>query len=144
MNQQKEPDTTIVQWVEHGINLDMARWAEQLADEVTNFGRQMLTVTQLRRFFGQAKKIQTRGVKNSQDELNMLLPELTYAVAKADNKDGILLFREKIEAGLVKVLELLQKQGIGAAEKPFNNFIKILEAIVAYHKVYYNERKNNK
>lgn len=134
-----------IKWVKERIKLPMTKWAEQLAREVTRLGRDNLTVTQLRRFFGQVKKIQTRGLDNSVDELYMLLPELTYAVAKAKNKEGIVIFKKAIEPALKEVLKQLDENTLKEVATPFNNFVKILEALVAYHKVYdeANKKKNN-
>lgn len=122
-----KPDQVVefdIKWVKERIKLPMTKWAKQLAYKVTHLGGDNLTVTQLRRFFGQVKKIQTRGLDNSVDELYMLLPELTYAVAKAKNKKGIVVFKEAIEPALKEVLKQLDENTLKEVVTPLTTLSK--------------------
>ncbi len=86
-----------------------------------------MTTTQLRRFFGEVKRQQMNGYDKS--KFILLKPQLAYAVGRAyQNKTG-----KKIEDFydvMTHAIDLVSE------EKHFENFIKVFEAIVAYHKKY--------
>lgn len=86
--------------------------------------RKELTTNQLRKFFGEVKRLQT--FKNlPEEELAMLKPKLAYAVARVGDEDAkINDFYEVMQEGIDMVSD----------KEEFKNFIKIFEAIVAYHK----------
>jgi len=81
-----------------------------------------LTTSQLRKFFGEIKKQQMNGWNRS--EFILLKPKLAYAVGRAEKGNKIKDFYMVIANAIDQVEN----------EKQFNNFVKILEAIVAYHK----------
>jgi CRISPR-associated protein Csm2 len=82
-----------------------------------------LTTNQLRKFFGEVKRQQMNGY--SKTDFVLLKPKLAYAVGRAKGKSKIKDFYEVMCVAIDTVTE----------EKHFKNFIKIFEAIVAYHKV---------
>lgn len=82
-----------------------------------------LTTSQLRKFFGEVKRQQMVGYKPS--DFILLKPKLAYAVGRADKNSKIRDFYEV----LAPAIDLVSN------ETEFRNFIKIFEAIVAYHKV---------
>ncbi len=118
-------------WVREGIkDRDPIDWAESfgkfLAENDERDRINGLTTTQLRKFFGQIKRVQAKGF-NMKDVV-MLKPQLAYAVGR-DGKTG----------GRKTKINYFNKEliiGIDAIENDihFNNFIDVLEAIVAYHK----------
>lgn len=81
-----------------------------------------LTTNQLRKFFGEVKRQQLQGYKES--SFVMLKPKLAYAVGRADKDNKIKDFYKVISDAMSYVHN----------EEQFKNFVKIFEAIVAYHK----------
>ena len=82
-----------------------------------------LTTNQLRKFFGEVKRQQMSGY--NQTDFVLLKPKLAYAVGRAKNPNAkINDFYRVISKAIDKVDN----------EQQFKNFIKIFEAIVAYHK----------
>ncbi len=87
-----------------------------------------LTTSQLRRFFGEVKRQQMMGYNPS--EIVLLKPKLAYAVGRA-RKDAKKNTVSKIEDFYYVIADAIDKV---KNEDHFKNFIKIFEAIVAYHK----------
>ena len=89
-----------------------------------------LTTSQLRKFFGEVKRQQMIGYKES--EFIMLKPKLAYAVgrAKQGKKKPVKIedFYDVMSDAIDKVSQCSDKL------KAFKNFITAFEAIVAYHK----------
>ena len=81
-----------------------------------------LTPNQLRKFFGEVKRQQLQGFDES--KFVMLKPKLAYAVGRADKSNKIKEFYKVI----VNAMNLVSD------EKTFGNFVRVFEAIVAYHK----------
>lgn len=81
-----------------------------------------LTTSQLRKFFGEVKRQQMNGYKES--DFVLLKPKLAYAVGRTNGKSKITDFYEVMSIAIDTV----------TCEEHFKNFIKIFEAIVAYHK----------
>lgn len=97
-------------------------------DEIKRKGA--LTTSQLRKFFGQLKRIQA-DFENQKEEIPMLLPKLAYAVGRDKNDRGINKtkideFYLEVEVGL-KALDYNKRS-------EFDRFVAIIESIVAYHK----------
>lgn len=82
-----------------------------------------LTTNQLRKFFGEVKRQQMSGY--DQTDFVLLKPKLAYAVGRAKQKDS------KIKDFYLVISDAIDKV---KNEQHFRNFIKIFEAIVAYHK----------
>lgn len=82
-----------------------------------------LTTNQLRKFFGEVKRQQMSGY--DQTDFVLLKPKLAYAVGRAKQKDS------KIKDFYLVISDAIDKV---KDEQHFKNFIKIFEAIVAYHK----------
>lgn len=82
-----------------------------------------LTTSQLRKFFGEVKRQQMVGYKDT--DFILLKPKLAYAVGRAEKNSKIRDFYDV----MADAIDLVKN------ESEFQNFIKIFEAIVAYHKV---------
>ncbi|MCQ2211693.1 MAG: type III-A CRISPR-associated protein Csm2 [Paludibacteraceae bacterium] len=82
-----------------------------------------LTTNQLRKFFGEVKRQQMSGYNET--DFVLLKPKLAYAVGRAKEKDA------KIKDFYFVIADAIDKV---RTERDFKNFIKIFEAIVAYHK----------
>lgn len=88
-----------------------------------------LTTNQLRKFFGEVKRQQMSGYNET--DFVLLKPKLAYAVGRTKGKSKITDFYEVISIAIDQV----------SSEAQFKNFIKVFEAIVAYHKAA-EEKKN--
>jgi CRISPR-associated protein Csm2 len=91
-----------------------------------------LTTSQLRKFFGEVRRQDMKGY--NQSEFILLKPKLAYAVGRA-KKDG----KSKIEDFYLVMTEAID---LVKDQKTFDNFIKMFEAIVAYHKAVEPKEKN--
>jgi CRISPR-associated protein Csm2 len=87
-----------------------------------------LSTSQLRKFFGQLKRIQVEGFDKSRIKLQMLIPQLAYAsgrdIKEKRQQTKIDFFYKEI-SGAIKLIK---------TQAHFQNFINLTEAIVAYHK----------
>ena len=90
----------------------------------TFISKNALSTSQIRKFFGAIKRIQA-GFEEHKHEILLLEPKLAYAVGRDEGKTKINDF--------YKALSPLIKD-INQDKKKFNNFVSIVEAIVAYHK----------
>jgi|DewCreStandDraft_4_1066084.scaffolds.fasta_scaffold249565_1 CRISPR-associated protein Csm2 len=84
-----------------------------------------MTYSQIRRFFGALKRIQF-DFEKLKGEIILLEPKLAYAVGRDDNKTKIKYFYDAISPLLKEINEDKNK---------YENFVHLVEAIVAYHKV---------
>jgi len=91
--------------------------------------KKAMSTSQIRKFFGAIKRIQA-DFDNLKGEIILLEPKLAYAVGK-DKKES------KIDEFYKELSPLIKE--IKEDEKKFKNFVSIVEAIVAYHKVYGGE-----
>lgn len=120
--------------IQKKITIATVTFAEELGNYLakTEEGASPLTTTQLRKFFGEVKRQQMIGYKET--EFVMLKPKLAYAVgrAKQNGKKGMY---QKIE-DFYKVMADAIDKVVGSPNKDiaFRNFITAFEAIVAYHK----------
>lgn len=91
-----------------------------------------LTTSQLRRFFGEVKRLQMSGYNET--ALVLLKPKLAYAVARA-NANSEKKIPNKIEYLYKIIVEMIDTVNASPnKESSFKNFILFFEAIVAYHK----------
>ena len=91
-----------------------------------------LTTSQLRRFFGEVKRLQMSGY--NEPALVLLKPKLAYAVARA-NANSEKKIPNKIEYLYKIIVEMIDTVNASPnKESSFKNFILFFEAIVAYHK----------
>lgn len=82
-----------------------------------------LTTSQLRKFFGEVKRQQMSGYE--QTDFVLLKPKLAYAVGRAKDANA------KINDFYYVISNAIDNV---STEEHFKNFIKVFEAIVAYHK----------
>ena len=82
-----------------------------------------LTTNQLRKFFGEIKRQQMSGYNET--DFILLKPKLAYAVGRSKQKDSKIKDFYYVIANAIDQVK---------NEQHFKNFIKIFEAIVAYHK----------
>lgn len=92
-------------------------------------GREAMTTSQIRNFFGEVRRIQAKGYEKDKTAFLLLRPKLAYAQARVVSKLGrsrITDFREVIDKA---------HQAVGNGDH-FQNFVDFLEATLAYHKFY--------
>ncbi len=82
-----------------------------------------LTTNQLRKFFGEVKRQQLSGYDET--DFVLLKPKLAYAVGRAKDENAKI---NDFYHVIAKAIDEVKN------EQHFKNFIKIFEAIVAYHK----------
>lgn len=87
-------------------------------------GGAAMSTSQIRKFFGEIKRIQADFDKNK-GEIILLDPKIAYAVGRADRNSKIKDFYAKLSPLIREINEDKMK---------FNNFVNVVEAIVAYHK----------
>ena len=125
-------------WITNGITKESIIWAEKfaghLAKKPPRGSREPseLTTSQLRKFFGELKRIQAIGYEKKKVDFAMLKAKLAYASGRSisHNKPGkIEDFRTELSNGIDKV----------ETDNHFKNFVNLTEAIVAYHKAFVNE-----
>jgi CRISPR type III-A-associated protein Csm2 len=102
---------------------NLEKWGKFFAPENPS-DKTALSTTQIRKFFGEMKKIQSNFDKEK-NQIILLDPKMAYAVGRSERGNKIKDFYEQLSPLLRKIGE----------EKPkLDRFVSIVEAIVAYHK----------
>ncbi len=117
------------------ITKETINWAQGFGDFLARETKDSkpLTTTQLRRFFGEIKRIQiSREFKKEKHSILMLKPKLAYAVARDEAKKKTKIGHFYTE--LAVALDAIKVKKPKKAKNQFENFVRIYEAIVAYHK----------
>ena len=91
-----------------------------------------LTTSQLRKFFGEVKRQQMSGYDET--DFVLLKPKLAYAVGRAKDANA------KINDFYFVISKAIDNVN---SELHFKNFIKVFEAIVAYHKAAEESKLND-
>ncbi len=135
-----EGTTKIKEWVTKGVDPDLIKWSDGFAKALVNKG---LKTNQIRNVFGEVKRIQLTSndfltneglVKNKFDEKSILLliPKLAY-VAKKSNVQIADELKDVLTVGLNSVISA---QDLPTKKIYFENFVNVLESILAYHKAH--------
>lgn len=122
------------------------KWIKDEADEfmndfTENAGKYMapqyekdkekLSKSQIRNVYGEIKRIQLKGIDNSEGKSSFVLLKAKVAYAEGRNKTmGLTLFKLIFDKGWQIVVDNKFDS------KMYNNFCNLLEAILAYHKAY--------
>jgi CRISPR-associated protein Csm2 len=133
----KYPDQKLdPQWITHEgkIDNDVIEWLESFGKflAVSSVSEaQPITTTQIRKFFGEVKKIQA-DFTNKKSEVIMLAPKLAYAVGRDD-------FNSNLNRKKTKIVEFQKEvdkaiKAVNDNKENYDRFVSILEGIVAYHK----------
>jgi CRISPR type III-A-associated protein Csm2 len=114
-------------------------WADACARDLLGGEKEKLSSTQFRNFFSELKRIERD--KSFQD-LNLISPKIKYAIARKrpKNKSNYGLFR--LEDVISKGVETVMSQDSDDKHGAYRNFIKCIEAVLAFHK--YHENFNSK
>lgn len=97
-----------------------------------------LTTNQLRKFFGEVKRQQLTGYNET--DFVLLKPKLAYAVGRAKDANAKI---NDFYFVIANAIDLVKSDNQEESEKRFKNFIKIFEAIVAYHKAAEESKLND-
>lgn len=118
-------------WIQNGISKEAVDWANSFGEFLTekNGTKGALTTSQLRKFFGELRRIES-DFAHKKNDIIMLKPTLAYAVGRDGNKTKIKEFGDEISKGI----EAIRLGNEVYEKKDFKNFLKLFEAIVAYHK----------
>lgn len=138
-------------WISENITEDTIKWAKGFGKflaksseddgvSIPDSNARAMTTSQLRRFFGEVKRIENDFEKYQMDVV-MLQPMLAYASGR-DKKFDSRSRQMKNETRLgefatemEKVIDAIKPNEANAQER-FVNFVKIFESIVAFHKFY--------
>jgi len=126
------------EWIQDQITSEAVEWSKSFGeflqqDDSRNRGTKPLTTSQIRKFFGELKRIQADPEKYK-EEIPMLKAKLAYAVGRDKNGRGqssskIKEFYEELEKGLDAIRPEDLKTDVV-------RFVKLVESIVAFHKFY--------
>ncbi len=144
-SQNSNADYDIKKWVANGIDSEFIKKANDLGELLNKpFGddqndnglkkkneKNALTTSQIRNIFGEMRRIQMNGYKKEKAAFLLLKPKLAYAVKRNENM-GIKIFKDIFYSGY----DAIDKGNDDIGAKQFENFINIIEAILAYHKYY--------
>ena len=137
-NHKKYPQTRLKdhpEWITNEVNGDTIIWAESFAEYLSEGGKQAMTTSQIRNFFGELKRIQA-GYNNYKNRIPMLKVQLAYSAGrqwdkeKKSYKTKVDKFNEELKTGI----DLIIKAEENNKKNYFKNFVSLCEAIVAYHK----------
>lgn len=140
----KFKDTFKKEWIQVQIVEETTEWAKGFGEELNQpekeinqktgkefVKRKALSTSQLRKFFGELKRLETDFERKS-TEIVMLKPMLAYAVGRDKGETKISDFNEV----LVRAIDSIRNSENRPLEADFKRFVKLFEAIVAYHKFY--------
>jgi len=122
-----------LEWItgDEKMGVEMVKWANEMGKKLAkgkpdrrNRDSQQLTTSQIRKFYGEVKRISSDWGTYKED-VPMLNAKLAYAVGRKNREFGIQYFADTFYDAIMKASE---------SEENFNRLVKILEATVAYHK----------
>ncbi len=117
----------ITSWGKNGPQPDFLLAAEKLGKDLQ---KNKLTTSQIRQVFTRLKSIEAKGYQGRRTDFMMLKPYLAYAAGR-QKVSGLQTFKDKITCGIDAVLAGGSPE---EEQKRFNNFCKLFEAILAYHR----------
>lgn len=122
-------------------------FAKEFGEHLGKCDKQVkLTSSQLRKFFGEVKKQQMNGYDET--EFVLLKPKLAYAVGRARSKVHSIKLKEELRINdfyyvISRAIDCVKADTKEESVKRFHNFIKVFEAIVAYHKAAEESKPND-
>jgi len=138
-------------WVNTGVTPEIVEWTKSFGRYLCAFGednpsKKALTTGQLRKFFGEVKRIDADVIKHKAD-VSMLKPLLAYAVGRDKKKVGReMVNKTRIEEfceELSEAIDAIRFDNDLVLKSDYKNFVQIFESIVAYHKYYGGQENNN-
>ncbi len=114
------------EWVTDQITFETVEWAEQQGKDYASDGRNKVTTSKLRKFFGELREIES-DYDGKKENIPLLKVKLAYAVGKANRRSKLRLFYDDFS-------QMLNAYKENSSKITFNRMVKIIEAIVAFHK----------
>lgn len=114
------------EWVTNGPDKECVEFCDRLAHI---FAEGKLSSSFIRNIYGELIRIQVGGFDNHKSAFYLLRPKVAYAATRSDNKE-IAEYYKKLYNKMADCVE-------SAAH--FDNLVKIAEAVIAYHKTYYDK-----
>lgn len=139
------------EWIRTGVTPDIIDWTksfgEFLSKNEDTSKKKALTTGQLRKFFGEVKRIDSDVVKHKAD-IAMLKPLLAYAVGRDKKKEGKIMVNktriEEFEQELCRAIDAIRMDaGNEELKSDYHNFVQIFESIVAFHKYFGGQENSN-
>lgn len=144
-NKTREVNPLKPEWVQNGFSSETNEWVKSFGEDLTispkkgEPGRKALTTGQLRKFFGKVKQIEV-DFNNKKGEIDTLEYLLDYSVGRDKKKTKIVELSEQLIIAIKFLSQNLNNKDI---QNYYKNFVKIFEAIVAYHKFYGGQESAN-
>jgi len=110
----KKIDNSTIEWANH--------FGQYLAGPKED--QAALTTSQIRKFFGEVKRIQANFEKYA-DDVPMLSAKLAYSVGRHKKPERIKVFYTEFDIAI---------KAVDGKEKNYDRFVKLLESTVAFHK----------
>lgn len=106
---------------------ELETWGQYLAER--DHGKQEMSTSQIRKFFGEIKRIQAN-FDDKKEDIVLLDPKIAYAVGRAKKDAG------KKKAAIEDFYNMISPmiRYINSSKTKYQNFVNVCEAIVAYHK----------
>lgn len=119
-----------IKWItgEEPINNKTVEWASDLGkylSDTQDRSNPAMTTSQIRKFFGEVKRIQSDFGSNI-DDIPLLAAKLAYAVGRKRNRKMEEFYNEFSPA----------IKAIGNKKENYERFVKLLESTVAFHKYF--------
>ncbi len=131
-------------WITDSISEEalsqISSFSKSLTEDRDNRDFSSLKSSQIRKFYGEVKRIQTNGIEKNKDAFKMLKPKLAYAVGRQSRQD-----KEKVDrfyqtiSQAIDAVQIDQMEDSKELNHRFKNFVNLFEAIVAYHKYHGGE-----
>ena len=119
----------IKRWITCNADEEMISFVEVSAKYMA---QEKMTTSQIRNIYGEIKRIQMN-YEAERVAFLLLKPKVAYMLARNKNNDGLKLFNDIFKAAAQHVVN----------DSTYTNFCNMMEALVAYHRVYEEENKKD-
>lgn len=119
----------VEQWVKNGPTPELLEKTETFGNTLQQQG---LTTSQIRQVFSKLKNIEAKGFHQQRTEFMMLKPYIAYAAGRQQKVVGLQSFKDRIS----KAIDAVFAGDKETESVRFNNFCKLFEAILAYHRAH--------
>ena len=120
------------EWITNAIDEDCMNLCEELAKDMVN---SRVSSSFLRNIFGELRRIEIGGFEKHRADFVLLRPKLAYTCSRT-------IERARSAEGDLASLQELYKLSASAVKdaNSFKNIVSIMEAIIAFHKAYGNNK----
>lgn len=109
------------EWITEGADAQLVKYAEQAGIDLKNGN---LTNSQIRRIYGEVKRIQMGSWEKNKSSFYLLKPKVAYAYGRDNRNMGMKIFKDIFDETSQYVTD----------DKTYDNFCNFMEAILAYHR----------